>query len=93
MLAGLALSLASQLLQGIAGAGGYCLALVGELFFHAGPQLAFVLAGLALSRAGSLPQGSGMDLPLCSAELPAVLRLLSTCNACYTSLIDKPSGR
>jgi len=73
MLAGLALSLASQLLQGIAGAGGYCLALVGELFFHAGPQLAFVLAGLALSRAGSLPQGSGMDLPLCSAELPTVL--------------------
>jgi hypothetical protein len=57
MLAGLALSLASQLQQGIAGAGGCCLALVGELFFYAGPHLVFVLAGLVLSRAGSLPQG------------------------------------
>ncbi|MNM38669.1 hypothetical protein D3C81_494310 [compost metagenome] len=41
---------------------------------------------------GWLSVCSGMDRRICSVELPLVLMLLLTCNACYTSAIDKPFG-
>jgi hypothetical protein len=45
-----------------------------------------------LGQRGRLSGFGGMDQCICSVELPSVLMLLPTCNACYTSAIDKPSG-
>jgi hypothetical protein len=35
---------------------------------------------------------SGIRQRICSVDLLMVLMLLPTCNACYTSAIDRPSG-
>jgi hypothetical protein len=80
MLAGLALSLASQLLQGIAVG---CRALLGL-----GVSGAFYVFGQSERLSGY----GAMDQRICSVELPTILMLLLTWNACYTSPLDTPSG-
>jgi hypothetical protein len=49
-------------------------------------------AFLYLGQSKWLSGYGGMDQGICSVELPTVLMLLPTSNACYISAIDKPSG-
>jgi len=80
MLSGLALSRASSLPQGVCVAGGV-------LDWPRGFRGFFVFGS------GGMAFGlQRKDQRICSVELPTVLVLLLACNACYTSVIDRPSG-
>jgi len=80
VLAGLALSRASPLPQGLRCTFGIDVGWAGAI--------ASKLAPTGVVRWGC----SGILQRVCSVELATALMLLLTCIACYTSAIDKPSG-